>query len=154
MVQHAIENPEVEWMYPEHYQQLLAVIGGPLIVKVENTDPSVFKRWANVDIPSHPNAATPSTQPPPTIAGNQGMISKRSDFLYNLSLAERPSFPTPSEFLQASYNKDMESSELVIDEYRRKPTQIVAPPTVTEGEELETFFNNEPSGYTGPIVPE
>ncbi|KAF2821272.1 hypothetical protein CC86DRAFT_253214, partial [Ophiobolus disseminans] len=45
MVEHCVQNPEEEWMYPRDYEKLCKALGEPAQVRIEHTDRRAFKRW-------------------------------------------------------------------------------------------------------------
>jgi hypothetical protein len=47
MVQYCVQKSEDGWRYPEDYEELLDLLGGPAEVREENTDGAVFRRWEN-----------------------------------------------------------------------------------------------------------
>lgn len=55
MIQYCVQNPEDEWRYPQDYEELLDLLGGPAEVREENADEAVFGRWED-------------RKPPPPIA--------------------------------------------------------------------------------------
>ncbi|KAF1361411.1 hypothetical protein EJ07DRAFT_111500 [Lizonia empirigonia] len=47
MVQYCVQNSEDGWTYPEDYEELLDLLGGPAIVQDENTDGARLRTWEN-----------------------------------------------------------------------------------------------------------
>ncbi|OAG06002.1 uncharacterized protein CC84DRAFT_1205641 [Paraphaeosphaeria sporulosa] len=65
MIQHCVQNPSEEWLYPSNYDMLLAHLGGPTHPVAANMDRPIFERWEHV-IPHVPRRNRPSeltTQP-------------------------------------------------------------------------------------------
>ncbi|XPT01400.1 hypothetical protein M3J09_010536 [Ascochyta lentis] len=61
MVQYCVQKNEDGWRYPNDYDELLELLGGPVQVRDENTDEAVFERWEHKKPP--PPLARPT--PPP-----------------------------------------------------------------------------------------
>ena len=45
MVWYCVQNLEDRWQYPQDYEELLDLLGGPVKVREENTDGAIFRRW-------------------------------------------------------------------------------------------------------------
>jgi hypothetical protein len=45
MVHYCLQNPADEWMYPRDYNQLLNMIGGPILIREGHHDRAAFRRW-------------------------------------------------------------------------------------------------------------
>lgn len=61
MVKYCVETSGEGWRYPNDYEQLLDLLGGPLKAKKENTDGAVFARWEH------------RKPPPPKMKSPQGI---------------------------------------------------------------------------------
>ncbi|KAF2731326.1 hypothetical protein EJ04DRAFT_526242 [Polyplosphaeria fusca] len=44
-IEYAIQNPQMELLFPDHFEQLVNTLGGPMAVQKEHQDHEVFKRW-------------------------------------------------------------------------------------------------------------
>ncbi|KAH7084310.1 hypothetical protein FB567DRAFT_445410 [Paraphoma chrysanthemicola] len=51
MVQHCVQHPEEQWLYPRDYQRLLKHIGGPAPISHEHLDRKTFGRWDTKSAP-------------------------------------------------------------------------------------------------------
>ncbi|KAH6629565.1 hypothetical protein C7974DRAFT_424587 [Boeremia exigua] len=51
MVQYCVQNDEDGWRYPNDYEELLELLGGPKQVREANTDRAVFSRWEDRKAP-------------------------------------------------------------------------------------------------------
>lgn len=60
MVQYCVQNSEDGWTYPEDYEELLDLLGGPAIVQDENTDGAILRTWEN----KRPPPPLPRSQSP------------------------------------------------------------------------------------------
>jgi hypothetical protein len=53
MVGYCIQNPGERWMYPQDYDRLLSVLGGPALIGPRHLDREIFKQWAGVKPSPH-----------------------------------------------------------------------------------------------------
>lgn len=75
MVQYCTENVEDGWKYPEDYEELLELLGGPAKVGDQSTDGAAFKRWENR---RPPPTLSRITQPSQSTEAGRGQRRSRS----------------------------------------------------------------------------
>ncbi|KAF2450987.1 hypothetical protein P171DRAFT_335396, partial [Karstenula rhodostoma CBS 690.94] len=168
MIQHCVQNPTEDWMYPSNYDLLLEHLGGQKQPVATNMDRPIFARWEHV-IPHKPRSSRSAVivpQPKKPLPGRSAtpqtdvQASRRSGrrgrpSLKKRELQEGKSRPPHrgdrradcliDDLLSGAEDSGVEDQN---EEYVPKPTRWVKPP-ITGGamssQALQYAFEAQPS---------
>ncbi|KAF2742286.1 hypothetical protein M011DRAFT_371732, partial [Sporormia fimetaria CBS 119925] len=155
MVRYAVKHSRVRWMYPEQYDELLALVGGAAKVEPHHYDRAVFERWTREDEETTRNDQDDPCQQPFLDPEQQGLVSGDATVDPRLLMefqADAPPSPPPpkdDDINLLSLRGGEVSEDEVINTYIRPPTEFIAPPPLHElashptAEELKFIFRQE-----------
>lgn len=120
MVRYCVQNSEEGWRYPNDYEELLDLLGGPAKAREPNADGAVFRRWENRKAPP----PTPRPMPPPAgvelVKSLTQAIRRTSGPSTKLIAEERSRTVPPAQgsLLQRTTGREAQktSTEVTVDE--------------------------------------
>ncbi|KAF9730853.1 hypothetical protein PMIN01_10811 [Paraphaeosphaeria minitans] len=152
LVQHCVQNPSEEWMYPSNYNMLLAHLGGSKQPVAANMDRPIFERWEHA-IPHIPRRTRPAELNPQSKQALRRSVTPKTEGEAPRRSGRRwrPSFK--SRELQEDFSGTEDSGvEDENEESGPKPMRWVKPP-LTGGstmlsQALQYAYSAKPSPKT------
>ncbi|KAJ4317461.1 hypothetical protein N0V94_004920 [Neodidymelliopsis sp. IMI 364377] len=155
MVQYCVRNLEDGWRYPEDYEELLELLGGPAEVQEDNTDGAVFLGPGIASIEEQRKSGRRENIPGSRLTSRS--VGLESNSSYNLRTPRRSNRAVSKD----APDLEDEVASGAADEghgtpYMREPAEYVAPPLGTKGttagpQLLQTFQAEGTVGESDPF---
>ncbi|KAJ4353607.1 uncharacterized protein N0V89_005337 [Didymosphaeria variabile] len=150
MIQHCIQNPAEDWMYPSNYDILLEHLGGAKQLSAANLDRPTFVRWQHVipHVPRSRKRTEMKPQPKMRAPGLSSTPQAEAQATRRSGRRGRPSLKKRE--LQEGDMSEAEASDAEVqdEEYVPGPTFWIKPLTtggIMSSQALQYVFEAEPS---------